>query len=165
VATGTLQIAPPTFEDPFVEENGRLSSEAFNWIVITLLPRITQTASVFGTTPPFETETPENDAIATTPLPLGSLNAGLYRVMTYLRVTSPDGVSSSVTPVVSFVDEGVTCQMEGVALTSDNIAEPVSQAFLVRVDAPGPISFSTIYASNTPNAMQYDAVVIVERVQ
>ncbi len=163
--TGTLKIPPPTFEDPFVEpDTGRLSSEAFNWIVISLLPRIAQTANVYGTSPPYAVAG-LNDAVAATPLPLGSLSTGLYRVMTYLRITSPDGVSSSVTPQLSFIDDGVTCTMTGVALTSDDIDKPVSQAFLVAVDQPGPISFATLYASNTPNAAAYKAVVTVERLQ
>jgi hypothetical protein len=165
MSTGTLKIPPPTFEDPFVEpDSGRLSSEAFNWIVINLLPRIAQTANVYGTTPPYSVGG-LNDAVAPTPLPLGTLSTGLYRVMTYLRITSPDGVSSSVTPQLSFVDDGVTCTMTGFPMTSDAIDEPDSQAFLVAVDQPGPISFSTLYASNTPNAAAYKAIVVVERVQ
>lgn len=161
--TSTLIIAPPTFEDPFVEENGRLSSEAFNWFMTVLLPRIGQTANIYGTSPPFDEET--NAAIAPTALPLGSLSAGLYRVMTFVRVTQADGVSSSVTPVLGFISDGVTCTMAGDALTSDVIDEPISQAFLVNVDQPGPIGISTVYVSNTPNAMSYRLIVTVERVQ
>lgn len=162
--SGVLQIAPPVFEDPFVEKNGRLSSEAFNWFTITLLPRVGQTPNVFGRTPPLEL-TGQNAALALTALPLGSLSSGLFRVTTYLRVTTADGVSSSVQPVLTFIDSGVTCTMTGTALTTDTITTPLSQTFLVAVDQPGPISISTNYVSNTPNAMAYTLVVIVERVQ
>ena len=98
-------------------------------------------------------------------MPLGSISAGLYRINVYLRITTPDGVSSSVTPFVNFIDDGVTCTMTGVAMTSDAIDEPSSQYFFVDVDSPGPISFGTLYASNTPNAATYKAVVVAERVQ
>lgn len=159
-----LNVPPPTFEDPFVDDNGRLSSEAFNYFVTTLLPRIGQTASIFGgTTPSFDEET--NAAIAPTAFPLGALSTGLYRVMVFLRVTTGDGVSSSVAPVLGFVSDGVTCTMTGDALTSDAIDEPISQAFLVNVDQPGPIAIATLYASNTPNAMFYRLIATVERVQ
>lgn len=163
-AFGVINIAPPTFEDPFVEENGRLSSEAFNWFMTVLLPRIGQTSSIFGTAPVFEQDNID-DALATTPLPMGELSTGTYRVSVYLRVTLADGVSSSVQPFVQFVDDGVTCTMDGAALTSDNIDEPQSSTFVVAVDQPGPISFGTNYSSNTPNLMQYKSIISVERLQ
>jgi hypothetical protein len=161
---GVINIAPPTFEDPFVEENGRLSSEAFNYFMTILLPRIGQTASIFGTAPVLEQEGID-DALATTPLPMGTLSTGIYRVNVYVRVTTPDGVGSSVQPFVQFIDDGVTCTMDGPALTADAIDAPLSTTFLVSVDQPGPISFGTNYSSTTPNLMQYKAVVSVERLQ
>lgn len=164
MSAGTLRVAPPPFNDPLVEENRFMSSEFFNWLQIVLLPAIEQTPTVFGTTPPLSV-TGQTAAIALTALPLGEVTTGVYRVSVYLRITSPDGVSSSVTPQISFPDNGVTCTMTGDALVSDAIDEPGSTVFIASVDAPGPISFGTLYVSNTPNAAVYKAVVLVERVQ
>lgn len=164
MASQSLFVPPPTFEDPFVEENGRLSSEAFNYFVTILLPRIGQTSNIYGKNPPYE-QTGLNAAVPPTPLALGTLSAGYYRITTWLRLTTADGVSSTVQPVIEFPSDGVTCQMAGTAMTSDNVARPSSSTLFAYVDSPGPISFGTNYASNTPGQAVYKATVIVERVQ
>lgn len=157
-------IPPPPIAEAFVDADGVLEPETVTWFLQTLLPAIAQSPSVFSTSGPvFDEEA--TDAIALTPLPIGSLSAGLYRVSAYLRVLQPDGVSSSVTPIVSFPDDGITCTATGNALVSDAIDEPNSTTFVIEIDAPGPISFGTLYVSNTPNAMEYKAVATVERLQ
>lgn len=160
----TPQISPPPLADPWVDEDGVPVSDLINWILITLLPAIAQSPSVFNSTsPPFEEE--DDDAIALTPLPIGDLSTGLYRVSVFIRVTSPDGAASSVAPVVSFPNDAVTCSMTGdPALTSDDISIPGTWTFFLEVDAPGPISIGTVYASTTPNLMSYKIVATVERV-
>jgi hypothetical protein len=160
----TLRVAPPPFNDPLVDENGYMSSEFFNWLQIVLLPSIEQTPSVFGNTPAFEV-TNQNASIAGTPLPLGSLSAGYYRVTVWMRITTPAGVASSVTPFFTFTDGGVACTVTGSAMTSNAINQPDSQTFLLSVDAPGPISFGTTYVSNPAGAAVYETTVTVERVQ
>lgn len=158
-------VSPPAFNDPMVEESRFPTSEFYNWILITLLPAIEQAPAVAGGTTPILELTGQNAAYPLTALPLGSLNAGVYRLGVYLRVTTPDGAASSVQPYVSFRDDGVTCTTTGTALTSDAIATPSGQSFIVNVDRPGPISFGTNYSSTTPNQMIYKAVVTIERVQ
>lgn len=160
----TLRVAPPPFNDPITDDNGYMSSEFFNWLQIVLLPSIEQTPSVFGNVPPYEA-TGLSASIADTPLALGSLSAGYYRVSVWLRITTPAGTSSSVTPFVTFTSGGVACTMTGTAMTSNAINTPESQTFFVSVDAPGPISFGTTYASNPASAAVYEAAVTVERVQ
>lgn len=157
-------IAPPPMADPWVDENGILDGNVVNWFLIVLLPAISQSPSVFTSSGPV-LSSESSAAIPVTPLPLGAISAGLYRVSVYLRVTQPDGAGSSVTPFVTFIDEGITCTMEGTPLTSDAIDEPNSSTLVVQVDAPGPISFGTLYSSTTPNAMEYKAVVVIERLQ
>jgi len=158
-------IAPPPLSDPWVDENGLPDANLVNWFLITLLPAVALSPSVFSTGAPPYSETGLNAAVATTPLPLGIVPGALYRVSVYLRITTPDGVSSSVTPFIQFPDDGVTCTMTGTAMTSDAVGSPSSQVFFANVDSPGPISFGTNYVSNTPNAAVYKAIVIVERVQ
>ena len=157
------QISPPPLADPWVDQDGIPTRDITDWYLTVLLPAIAQSPSVSSaTTTPFEESA--TDAIATTPIPLGTLSAGLYRVSVFIRITSPDGVSSSVAPVVSFASDAVTCAITGDALTSDAIDAPGTWSFFIVVDAPGPISIATTYASNTPNAMAYDITVGVERV-
>lgn len=156
------QISPPAFNDRWVDEDGRLTAENTSWFLQSLLPALQQAPSLSGASPAFEADN-QNAAIAATPLPLGTLSTGRYRVSIFLRVSSPDGVNSSVAPVLNFTTETVACQITGAALTSDNIGLPQSAVFLVSVDQPGPIEFSTTYASNTPNAMHYTVTVLTER--
>ena len=159
-----LRVAPPPFNDPLVDKNGFMSSEFFNWLQIVVLPAIEQTPSVFGQSPAVSVSG-QTASIAATDLTLGSLSAGMYRVSVYLRITTPAGVSSSVTPFFNFTDDGLACTMTGTAMTSNAITTPTSQTFLLQVDAPGPIQFGTTYASNPAAAAVYEAVVTAERVQ
>ena len=161
---GSIKLSPPPFGDAFVDKDLRLTSDAFNWFLITLLPAVEQTPNVFGVSPPVEIEN-QNASIAATSIPLGSVPTGLYRVSIYTRITSPDGVSSSVTPFINFPDEGVSCTLTGTAMTSDAINLPQSQDFLIAVDSPGPIQYGVTYASNTPGAAIFKMTVTVERVQ
>lgn len=157
------QIAPPSFADPWVDKDGLPERDITDYFLTTLLPALAQNPSVYNATElPFEESA--TDAIALTPLPLGSLSASLYRVSVFIRITTPDGVSSSVAPVVSFPSDGVTCSITGSALASDAIDEPGTWSFFINVDSPGPISLGTTYASNTPNQMAYSMVATAERV-
>lgn len=160
-------VPPPVFEDGFTDEQGRLTSDAFNWFVINVLPRLNQSALSFlgnNNTPPFE-QTNQNASIAATALALGSLSTGYYRVTSWLRITTPDGVSSSVTPFIDFTSKGVACVMNGAALTANAIGSPLSHTFMALVQSPGPIRVGTTYVSNTPGQAVYEVSFLVERVQ
>ena len=159
------QIAPPAFGDPWVDKAGLPTTEIYNWFLITLLPAIQQAPSLSGNTgnPTYEA-TGQTASIAATDLSLGSLSTGLYRVTVYIRVSTPAGVSSSITPILSFTDDGVACTVTGTAHTSNAINTPSSQSFLVAVDQPGPIQISTTYASNPAGAAVYQIAAVAERV-
>lgn len=168
-----LQVPPPPFTDPWVDADGYLDSNVMNWFLITLLPALALSPSVSNAGSPPLVLSAQTDAVPTTPIPVGTLSTGLYRVSVWMRITDPDGVSSSVTPQVTYPSSGTvsgapltTCtETAKSALTSDAVDEPFSYTFLVQVDAPGPISFSTLYMSNTPNAAEYEVELTVERVQ
>ena len=158
------QLAPPAFNDPWVESDGRLTAENISWFMQILFPALQQAPSQSGSTPAFD-ESAVAASIVSTSLPLGTISTGTYRVTVYMRVTQADGVSSSVYPVLNFTDEAIACEVDGSVdpLTSDNIGFPKSWTFLLAVDQPGPIDFSTVYSSNTPGLMQYRVLVLVER--
>jgi len=160
----SVQLAPPTFTDAWVTSKGIPTTDITNWFLITLLPAISQSVSVSNSgSPPLE-YSDQSASISSTPLPVGNISAGWYRVSVFLRVTTADGVSSSVTPFVQYPNDAITCTDTGAALASDNVAQPKGYMFFVQTDAPGPISFGTTYVSNTPGAMKYKASVVIERV-
>lgn len=161
----SVQLPPPTFTDPWVDQDGQPTTEIVNWFLITLLPSIALSPAVSNTGNPPIDYTNQSASISSTPLPVGNISSGVYRVSVFLRVTTADGVSSSVTPYVQYPNDGITCTDTGAALTSNNTAQPKGYTFIVESDAPGPISFGTTYVSNTPGQMKYKAVVIIERVQ
>ncbi len=156
------QISVPAFGDPWVDKEGVLTTDATTWILQTLIPALQQSPSLSGGAPAFS-ETGQNAAIAPTSLALGTVSTGLYRISVYIRVTSADGVASSIAPIVTFTDGAVAASETGSALTSDNIALPGWWVFIIAVDQPGPIDISTTYSSNTPGLMQYKISVVAER--
>lgn len=163
--TSLVQVPPPVFDDPFVDEQGRLSSDAFNWFLINVLPRLNQTSAIFGGATPVFERTGQSASIAPESLPLGSVSTGYFRVTVWMRITTPAGVASSVTPFLEFTSRGVACTVTGDALTSNAINLPASQTFLINVLAPGPIRIGTTYVSNPASAAVYEIAAIVERVQ
>lgn len=102
-------------------------------------------------------------ALGSTPIPLPGLSAGLYLVAVFTRVTTAAGTSSSVAPVVTFTDGGISASLVGQALTSNTVATVGSEVWLIRVDAGSPISISTAYASSGSPAMAYSMAVTVSR--
>ena len=159
------QIAPPPLADPWVDKNGAPLTDIVNWFLITLLPAVARSPSIANVdTPPLE-QTGLNASLGATDLNLGSLTDGRYRVTVYLRITTPAGVSSSVTPFVNFTDDGVACTMTGAALTANAANQPLSHVFQMDVQAPGPIQVGTTYVSNPAGAAIYKITATAERVQ
>lgn len=102
-------------------------------------------------------------ALASTALYL-TLTAGLYRVTYFLRVTSPDGVSSAAQVTLGWTESGLALTKVGTNLTGDTSGSYDTQSVLVQVDAPTNITIKTTYASNTPNKMIYELFAIVEQI-
>ena len=118
----------------------------------------------FGTVPIAGslTKTGQTAALATTAV-LTVLTGGWYEMTTYARVTTPDGVSSSLTVTVGWTENGQALTQVLSALTGDSVTTvqpgpPVT----VWADVNTDITVSTAYASNTPNKMAYKLLVIAK---
>ena len=107
--------------------------------------------------------TAQNAAIGATPIPLATVTAGRYRVSYFARITTPDGVSSSLTISIGFTDGGVACTQSGAAMTGNAVTTTQSGSIVVQSDANAPLTYAVLYASNTPGAMGYRLSVVCEQ--
>jgi hypothetical protein len=131
-----------------------------NWMFTSLVQQIANAPTVY----PSVTLTAQSASIGTTPIPLPSLATGTYRVTTYARITTADAVSSSLTITITWTDGAIACSLSGAAMTGNTTSTVQSNTALVQIDAATPISYSVTYASNTPAAMKYKLIVLVEAV-
>lgn len=99
--------------------------------------------------------TTQSAAIGATDFSGATLSSGLYRVSYYARITTPDGVSSSLTVTFDWTDGGATPSFSGAAITGNTVTSYQSETKLIHIDSLSPIRYSTAYASNTPGAMKY----------
>ncbi len=111
------------------------------------------------------TKTDQNASIATTDLlvPVASVNA-LYSFQYAVAITIADGVSSSLTPVLSWTDGGVVKTQTFTAVTGNTTTTIGSGVWMFRGDAGAPITYATTYASNTPGSMHYDFYAVLSTV-
>ena len=101
-------------------------------------------------------------SIVSTPIPLPSLTAGLYRISIFARITQVGTVSSSLVVTMSATDDGVSYTLPTTALTTNLVTSVTSQTWVMSVDRATPISYSTTYASTGAQAMQYKLRILVE---
>lgn len=148
---------PPTFTE-LVDTSRRMTSKWLDWFLLTV-----QTA--LGSS--------VNQAVAalrksglTASLPATTLLAAAvapsYRLTVYVRTTTADGVSSSVTVTAGWNENGLALTKTVTLLSSDSPTAPASGSLTVDVDASAPITVSTTYASNTPNKMVYKLTAELE---
>src|SRR6185436_17705228 len=84
---------------------------------------------------------------------------GDYRVTWYLRKTRADGVASSATVTIGFVDvDSQALTYTGPALTLDTVAAWQSETKEVRCINSSDITVAVAYSSTTPGQMRYDLV-------
>jgi hypothetical protein len=88
--------------------------------------------------------------------------AGVFRVSWYLRKTVADGVSSSLTITIGWTDKAAAETQAGAALAADTNVAQQNGSVVVRADANTSLTYAVAYASNTPGAMKFDVVVVVE---
>lgn len=106
--------------------------------------------------------TGQNASLPTTTL-YTTLSPGLYRITTYARKTTADGVSSSLIVTLGWTENGVpvTLNLPTLAVDSTTIAQGISTP--IQVDSGINLSVATTYASNTPGNMLYDLYTSVEQ--
>ena len=107
--------------------------------------------------------TAQTAAIAATTIPILTVTAGLYRVSYTLRVTTAAGVTSSVQLTIGWT-AGTVAQTEvGANVNGNTTASHDEGCFLLRADNATTLTYSTAYASNAANAMNYSLDIRVEQ--
>ena len=104
----------------------------------------------------------QSAALATTTIRTATLTA-LYEVGYYLRKTTADGVSSSLTATIGWVENGQALTRVFAALTTDAVTANQSDVILILGDADADITIAIAYASNTPGQMIYRYEAVVKR--
>lgn len=107
-------------------------------------------------------------AIATVAIPIvpveQPLEAGLYRVSWYARITRAATASSSLTVTIGWTDGGVACTASGAAMTGNTTGTVQSGSLLVRADASSTLTYAAAYATSGATTMQFGLELVVERV-
>lgn len=104
----------------------------------------------------------QNASLATTPIPLGEIPPGLWRISYHVRVTVPGTVSSSIQVTLAWTDGGVSQSEAGAALNGNLTTTRECATRIIRVDNASPISYATTYASAGATAMRYALDVVAE---
>ena len=162
-------VAPVPWQTPVIQLDPQTSKplpgftmgkDFGNWLFTSVVQQIATAPSLY----PAVSLVAQSASIGTTPIPLPALATGVYRVTYYTRITTADAVSSSLTITLSWTDGAVTCSLSGAALTTNTTATVQSSTAMVSIDASSPISYSVTYASNTPGAMKFKLIMLVEAV-
>ncbi len=153
------QLTAQLLQGPVVDEQRRLMYPFYVYL------RDNEQAQLQG---PTRLGTPialtgQNTSLGTMAVTSETLTAGLYRITYYARITAADATSSSLTVSIAWDDGIVSCTHAFTAITGNTISTTGSESYMVRIDTP-PITFTTVYASNTPGAMQYALSLVIEAV-
>lgn len=146
-------VDPPPLIAPIAEgRNELLGADWQRWFLNTVLGNISQAGTIYAQSIALSNQ---STSIGTTNIPLPSLSRGDYVFFYYARITVTDGVSSSLTVRLGWTEGAVSLTLSGAAMTGDTTTTVQSASVPVFIDAATPLSYSTIYASNTPAKMRY----------
>ena len=160
-------IASPPVNDSLIELDPLVPSRrdpffiAKSWLLYVqdaLAARVQQAPAILTSV----ALTNQSASIGATPIPLRSVSAGLYRVSVYLRITTPAGVSSSVTVSIGWIESGVALSTSFAAVTGNTVTTTQSAMLLVQSDANSPITYAVTYASNPAAAAMFRLSVTCE---
>lgn len=130
------------------------------WFQQSLIARAEGAAQMLRSVP----LTAQAASIGATPVPIASVQPGLYRVSWYLRITTPATVSSSVSVTLGWTDGSVNCTRTGAAVTGNTTSTTQSGTELLRLDAATALTYATTYATVGATPMQYRLDLTVELV-
>ena len=98
-------------------------------------------------------------------LDTGGLDAGLYRVSYYARITQAATLNSSLTIAFHWTDGGITQTFTGAAITGNTTTSYQSETQLIHVDALSPLTYAALYASAGAIPMQFSLYFTLEEVE
>jgi hypothetical protein len=158
--SGLFQNAPLPVKDRIVDKAGFATNP---WIDTLTAMLQAVDASPSRLEDPVTLED-QSASVGVTPVPLGALASGLYRVSVFARVTRAATTSSSLSVSIGFTDGGVSCALATTAVTGNTTATVSTATYLVSIDQGTPITYATTYASVGGTTMQYKLVVVIERI-
>lgn len=153
----TILVAPPT-RVPAVDASLFFTREWRNYLLA-----LQNTASAAAQALIEVPLVGQHASIVTTPLTLPAVSAGFYRVNIYQTITTADPVSSSLTTTIGWTDLANAKTFSTVAMTGNTTATNDSVVKMIHIDNSSPITYATVYASNTPGAMQFALGIVVEK--
>lgn len=141
-----------------------LSGDWYKWF-FQEQNRIQAGVQSVGGPPSFRTA--QAASIGATGIPLTAVNvpsvqAGFYRVNWYARVTQAASVGSSLSLTLTWTEHGITLTTTTSAVTGNTTTTTLVGSQVLYSDAPGPVSYSTTYASSGATPMQYLIAVWAE---
>ncbi len=89
--------------------------------------------------------------------------AGRYRVSSLARITTAASTSSAIQVDISWTYGGLPQGHEGVVWTSNDPALPISENFLILIDADTQIRYDIGYTSVGATALVYAADIVLEK--
>lgn len=158
--SGQLERAPYPATTPLVDKSGFITRWWDDWFLA--LTGTVQNAPVsIGSMISLQAQ---SASIGTTDIASELLPEGWYRVTTFVRITTPASVSSSLTVEINSTDGGVSYGFTFAAITGNTTDTVQSETKLMKVDGSAPCTFVTTYVSvGTP--MQYSIDIILEQVK
>lgn len=94
---------------------------------------------------------------------VGTLQAGVYRLSYYTRITQAAGTSSALTIQFRWTDGGVAQTVTGAVINGNTTTTVQQDRLMLRVDRDTSIVYDTTYASVGSPSMQYRFNVALER--
>ncbi|MEK9723024.1 MAG: hypothetical protein VW405_06005 [Rhodospirillaceae bacterium] len=153
--------APAPFMDGMVGKVGGRLSDTWQFWVERVVASLHAVPSVLRLVALEE----QNASISATDLPDMILEAGVYRLSYYARITTAAGVSSSLTVTFAWTDGGVAQTYSGAAINGNTTTSYQSGSIIIRTDAGEDVTYATTYASNAAGAMKYSLDVFIEKVR
>lgn len=151
---------PYPSRDKLVTKDGYASDEFDKWLSQALEPAVQSSPNVIVGI----SEDSLNAGVALTPIIPTALQA-VYRLSGVVQIITPDPVSNSVQIVLTYTRNGVVQTETFAALTGTLTTSHQGISFPFRVDGGTPISYTVVYASNTPNLCVYSLNLTVEVIQ
>lgn len=146
------------YDNPITDKVGRISKLWTRWFS-DLSNRLELSASRQASV---RLPVGSSGTVEVTPFALGIVQAGVYRISGYMRVTQPATTSSSFTLSLHWTDGGVPCSVTFAAVTGNTTSTTQSFTYNVRVDTATAIGYAVAYVSVGAVAMEYRLDVNVE---
>lgn len=106
--------------------------------------------------------TAQSADIATTPLDIPTVYAGMWRISVSVRVTRAASTSSEIQITISWTEGGVAQSEPTANLTGNLTSTREGRTLVIRADGSTPISYAAAYTSVGATAMQFSLDIVAE---